>query len=116
MDQPRGDPGVLGAAGDLQRLSQGVGDHPGVFGGGDPPAQNPAGEDVDDERDIDEPGQRLSPRLLISIISCRCGSSWSTAAANNHWGAPRRTVSPPTRRRCLRCRRPPDGIHAAAAA
>jgi hypothetical protein len=36
---------------------KGVGDQAGVLAGGDSPAQDPAGEHVDDERDIDEPGQ-----------------------------------------------------------
>jgi hypothetical protein len=45
---------VLTAAADLQRLMEGVGDHAGVLGGGDPPAEDAAGEHVDDEGDLAE--------------------------------------------------------------
>ena len=47
MDQTSGHPVVFTAAADLQRLPEGVGDHAGVLGRGDPPAQDPAGEHVD---------------------------------------------------------------------
>jgi hypothetical protein len=40
-----------------QGLVQGVGHQRGVLGGGDPPAQDPSREHVDDERDVHEPGQ-----------------------------------------------------------
>jgi hypothetical protein len=58
MDQTGGHPVVFAAAADLQRLPEGVGDHVGVLGRGDPPAQDPAGEHVDNERDVAETGQR----------------------------------------------------------
>jgi hypothetical protein len=57
MDQTGGHPVMFAAAADLQRLPEGVGDQAGVLGGGNPPAQDPAGEHVDDERDTDEPSQ-----------------------------------------------------------
>jgi hypothetical protein len=58
MNQPRVGTGVLVAATDLQGLPQRAGDHAGVLGDGYPPAQDPAGEHLDDERDVDEAGQR----------------------------------------------------------
>src|SRR5215217_5068054 len=58
MDQTGGRPVVFVAAADLQRLPQRVSDHAGVFGGGDPPAQDRSGEHVDNECDVDETGQR----------------------------------------------------------
>jgi hypothetical protein len=57
MNQPRGGPGVPAATTDLQRLPQRVSDHAGLLGGG-PPAQDPTGEHVNDERDVDKSGQR----------------------------------------------------------
>ena len=40
---------VFTAAADLQGLPQRVGDHRGVFGGGDPRTEDASGEHVDDE-------------------------------------------------------------------
>ena len=78
MDQPCGDPLVLAAAADLQRLPQGVGDHFGVLGGGDSPAEDAAGEHVDDEPDVDEPGQRPHIRRTRPPTAGR--SPWAHAS------------------------------------
>jgi hypothetical protein len=58
MDQTSGHPVVFAAAADLQRLPEGVDDHVGVLGRGDPPAQDPAGKHLDNERDVAETSQR----------------------------------------------------------
>jgi hypothetical protein len=46
----------------MERLLQRVEDEAGLSGAGDPPADNPAGERVDDEGDVDEalPGREWS--------------------------------------------------------
>jgi hypothetical protein len=41
---------------DLHGLAEGVADHAGVLGGGHAPAEDAAGEHVDDERDVDKSG------------------------------------------------------------
>jgi hypothetical protein len=43
---------------DLQSLAERVDDQGRLLGGADPPAQDPAGVDVVDERDVDGPGER----------------------------------------------------------
>src|SRR3954465_3367443 len=57
MDQAGGGEGGVAAAAGEQRLLQRTADQRGRLGRADPPAQDPAGADVGDEGDVDEPGQ-----------------------------------------------------------
>jgi hypothetical protein len=58
MHEPGGSPLGVGAVSGIKGLPEGVEDQRGLLAGGDPPAQDPPGEHVDDERDVAEPGQR----------------------------------------------------------
>lgn len=57
VDQPSAGPLDVVALTHVEGLAERVKDQPGLLRAADPPAKHPAGEDVDDERDVAEPGQ-----------------------------------------------------------
>ena len=75
-----------------QRLMQGVGDQGCLLARRHPPAQDPAGEDVDDERDVHEPGHRPHVGEVSHPQFVRCGGI--VPAALDQVRVPRRGVVP----------------------
>jgi hypothetical protein len=75
----------------VERLLQRVEDEAGLGGAGDPPADDPAGEGVDDEGDVDE---ALPRRDIGEILSANSGRRRESGEARYACLGPRQAVQP----------------------
>ena len=75
----------------VERLLQGVEDEAGMGGAGHPPADDPPGERVDDEGDVDE---ALPRRDVGEILSANSGRRRESGEARYACLGPRQAVQP----------------------